>query len=157
MNAYLCEAKTPNEQLSLYDAAAQGEENPYRGLLALADHFVVTMDSLSMMVEVASLARPLSIFPLEREALGLEAALAAMGLLRHLDPRREEIPAGGVLPRTLAALGWPIHSRDLSAIARLLVRESLASWLGDPVIAPVGYRDPGLERAAQRVRALLAI
>jgi mitochondrial fission protein ELM1 len=36
-------------------------ENPYLGLLGLADRFVVTSDSVSMMVEVARLGRPLAI------------------------------------------------------------------------------------------------
>jgi mitochondrial fission protein ELM1 len=43
------------------DAAAA---NPYLGLLAEADRFVVTGDSVSMMVEVASLGKPLAIFAL---------------------------------------------------------------------------------------------
>ena len=51
-------------------------ENPYQGLLALADHFVVTTDSLSMMVEVARLGRPLSLFALGLAVLGLGEVLA---------------------------------------------------------------------------------
>lgn len=39
-------------------------ENPYLALLGLADRFVVTSDSLTMMVEVARLGRPLAIFAL---------------------------------------------------------------------------------------------
>ena len=45
-------------------SAEGGGENPYLGLLALADRFVVTSDSISMLVEVASLRRPLAIFDL---------------------------------------------------------------------------------------------
>ena len=44
--------------------AGSSDDNPYLGLLAFADRFVVTGDSVSMMVEVASLGRPLAIFPL---------------------------------------------------------------------------------------------
>jgi len=40
---------------------SEGGANPYRALLGLADRFVVTSDSLSMMVEVARLGRPLAI------------------------------------------------------------------------------------------------
>ena len=39
-------------------------ENPYLALLGLADRFVVTSDSVTMMVEVARLGRPLAIFEL---------------------------------------------------------------------------------------------
>jgi mitochondrial fission protein ELM1 len=47
---------------SLLHRFDQGGDNPYRALLASADRFVVTSDSLSMMAEVARLSRPLSIF-----------------------------------------------------------------------------------------------
>jgi mitochondrial fission protein ELM1 len=40
---------------------AAGADNPYLGLLALADRFVVTGDSISMLVEVARLGKPLAI------------------------------------------------------------------------------------------------
>ena len=42
----------------------QGGDNPYRALLACADRFVVTSDSLSMMAEVARLGHTLAIFTL---------------------------------------------------------------------------------------------
>jgi len=40
----------------------EGGENPYRGLLALADAFVVTGESMSMLGEAADTGRPLYIF-----------------------------------------------------------------------------------------------
>jgi mitochondrial fission protein ELM1 len=60
----------------LYRWAPDAADNPYQGLLGLADRFVVTGDSVSMMVEVASLARPLAIFALP-VAPGLGNALRA--------------------------------------------------------------------------------
>lgn len=67
-------------------------ENPYLGLLALADRLVVTSDSLSMMVEVARAGRPLAIFPLpERRSL-----------LRRLWPSGRDLSA---IPETLRAQG----------------------------------------------------
>jgi mitochondrial fission protein ELM1 len=48
----------------LHRFGAPGQANPYRALLGLADRFVVTSDSVTMMVEVARLGRPLAIFPL---------------------------------------------------------------------------------------------
>lgn len=41
---------------------ASGGENPYRALLGLADAFVVTGESMSMLGEAAAMARPLYIF-----------------------------------------------------------------------------------------------
>lgn len=49
---------------SLLHRFDQGGDNPYRALLARADRFVVTSDSLSMMAEVARLGRVLAIFTL---------------------------------------------------------------------------------------------
>ncbi len=48
----------------LFAWGPQAGDNPYLALLGLADRFVVTGDSISMMVEVARLGRPLAIFPL---------------------------------------------------------------------------------------------
>ena len=152
---WLREERTPNEQLHLYDPDEAAGENPYRGLLALADHFVVTTDSLAMMVEVAWLGRPLSLFPLTRESSGLESLLERMRLLPRLDPRRDPILAGGLIARLLAGAGHPIHSRDLTATARWLVEHGLASWLGDPVVSPPPLFDDALERVAVRIRALV--
>jgi len=157
VNDFLGNEKSPNEQLYLYDAATPANENPYQGLLALADHFVVTTDSLSMMVEVARLGRPLSLFPLEREGAGFEGVLTRLGLLRRLSPQDDAIPAGGLAARLAAALGRPVHSRDLTAISRLLVAERLASWLLDPVIQPEPYADDALDRVATRIRGLLGV
>ena len=40
------------------------EDNPYRGYLAIADQFVVTGESMSMLAEAAAANRPLYIFDL---------------------------------------------------------------------------------------------
>lgn len=53
----------PTEAI-LFRWQPDAKDNPYAGLLALADRFVVTSDSVTMMVEVARLGRPLAIFEL---------------------------------------------------------------------------------------------
>ena len=45
----------------LYRWRADDADNPYRALLGLADRFAVTSDSVTMMVEVARLGRPLAV------------------------------------------------------------------------------------------------
>ncbi|MFO0691060.1 MAG: ELM1/GtrOC1 family putative glycosyltransferase [Myxococcota bacterium] len=144
------------EVLHVFDAAAAPETNPYHALLGLAEHFIVTTDSLSMMVEVARLGKSLALFALENDEGPVERALERVGLIRPLEPRRDPIPAGGWLSRTLYRLGLPIHSRDLSAIPRRLVERGLACWLGDPRVAPKAGADDEVERVAERVRALVA-
>ena len=51
-------------QAKLFAWRADAGENPYMGLLGLADRFIVTGDSISMMVEVTRLGKPLEILPL---------------------------------------------------------------------------------------------
>jgi mitochondrial fission protein ELM1 len=154
---YLREAKRPdpNEQLAVYDPDTASIGNAYQGLLALADHFVVTTDSLSMMVDVAQLGRPLSLFPLTRARGRIERLLEGIGLLRPIDPTRDPLPAGGVWQRMLDALGRPIHSRDLSAIARHLVADGLAAWSTEPMPPAGHWTDEALGDVAARIRALV--
>lgn len=145
----------PNARLFVFDPEASASDNPYHGLLGLADRFVVTTDSASMMVEVARLARALAIYPLESETGAFERALLALGLVRPLSPRTDPQPGGGFRARMLYRMGRPVHSRDLSAIPRLLVAKGLASWLGDPWVEPAVFADAELEHIATRIRALV--
>jgi hypothetical protein len=138
-----------------FDAAAPSSENPYHALLGLADRFIVTTDSASMMVEVARLGRSLSIYPLMCETGLLERGLMALRLVRPLSPRADPIPAGGLRARTMYRLGRPNHPRDLSAIPRLLVEKGLATWLGDEWVNPPPFVDDELERVADRIRKLV--
>lgn len=151
------EALPSSAGLYVFDPDSGPETNPYHGLLALADDFVVTTDSISMMVEVVRLGRSLSLFPLSSELTAVERWAEKVGLLRPLSPREDPLPAGGVWARALYRLGRPRHSRDLSAIPRLLVRQGLATWLGEPRHIPeANYVDDALERAAERIRALFS-
>lgn len=154
--AHLERACRPDVRLHVFDANAPPGENPYHALLGLAERFIVTTDSLSMMVEVARLGRSLAIFALECEVGPIERGLEGLGVWRRLDPRLDPIPAGGVWARTFHRLGLPIHSRDLSAIARRLVERGLASWLGEPAVAPKDGAGDEARRIAERVRGLVA-
>src|SRR5262249_32638606 len=61
----LAEALPPNGRLFRWRPGAH--DNPYLGLVACADRFIVTGDSVSMQVEVARLGKPLAIYPLPVE------------------------------------------------------------------------------------------
>lgn len=139
----------------LYDwTAEKGADNPYLGLLGLADRFVVTGDSMSMMVEVASLGRPLAIFPLPLGASPVGRLVAAAGRVAGPD-----LPGGGLLAR-LAHVGHQLglvgYARDLSAVHRLLYAKGLAARLGDPFPPPGPGLADELEPVAARIRALAA-
>jgi mitochondrial fission protein ELM1 len=132
----------------------EGGENPYHALLGLADRFVVTGDSISMMVEVARLGKPLAIFalPEERRLLGLRSALGRR--LAALEDDR----AGRVLTplsEALYRLRVAKYARDLSEIHRRLYARGLAVPLGQPFQPPQTRPSDDLARAVERVRAHL--
>jgi len=147
--------RPPGVRLHVFDPSAPPGENPYQALLGLADDFIVTTDSLSMMIEVVRLGKSLALFPLAPDPGGVERALEGIGWLRAPDPRRDPVPAGGGVARLFHRLGLPIHSRDLSAIPRRLVERGLARWLGDPPIAPSRDAVDEVTRVALRVRDLV--
>ena len=132
-------------------------ENPYLGLLGLADGFVVTADSLSMMVEVAGLRRPLAIFPLP------------LGLRGGIDQRRRALarwlfaPAGeSAGSRVREALGRALHrarlfghTRDFTAVHDLLLQRGLATRVGEGFEPPRGELPDDLALAVARIRRLL--
>ena len=94
-----------------YRWTADGTNNPYKALLVLADRFIVTSDSLSMLMEVARLGRPLAIYLLQPASL-----------TDRLRP---------FFGKIADSLGIRRH-RDLTAIPRLLIKDGLAVWLGRP-------------------------
>jgi mitochondrial fission protein ELM1 len=132
-------------------------ENPYLGLLALADGFVVTADSLSMMVEVAGLRRPLAIFPLP---LGVRGGIdqRRRALARWLFAPPGESPASRVreaLGRALHRAGLFGHTRDFTAVHDLLLQRGLATRVGEGFEPPRGALPDDLTLAVERIRRLL--
>lgn len=125
------------------------EANPYLGLLALADRFVVTGDSVSMLVEVARLGKPLAIAPLPirrdpatRLGRSLSTALASDGWLAPL----------GTLLRRAGILGY---AREIERVHRILLESGRGVRLGEPFPPPAAAPADELDRAVARLRALL--
>ena len=119
----------------LYEWRASGGPNPYRALLELADHFVVTSDSLSMQMEVARVGRPLAIYKLPPGSILSAGALSRFSegilgsrLFGSALLRRGEARIG----RMLDWLGSLRHHRDLMAVPRQLVADKHAVWFGEP-------------------------
>lgn len=127
-------------------------DNPYRGLLGLADGFVVTADSISMMVEVAQLGRPLAICPLPLSGLG------RLDQLRRAWLRRLFAPGRGLRP----SLGWLLYrlrlagpTRDFAGFQRLLIERRLAVPLGEDFATPGAAPPDDLPAVVARIRALV--
>jgi mitochondrial fission protein ELM1 len=131
-----------------------GGDNPYRALLGLADRFVVTGDSISMMVEVVRLGKPLAIFALPASGRWLRLRSALGQLMAALG----DAPAGplAALADALYRLRIAKYARDLSEIHRRLYARGLAVPLGEPFEPPKTRPSDDLAQAVERVRALLA-
>ena len=132
--------------LHRWSADAPGD-NPYLALLALADRFVVTADSISMMVEVASLRRPLAIFELPVGRTPMDRARSALA--------RASLPAG--LVHLLHRLGILGYGRDLGEIRRRLVERGLAVPLGEPFSRPGSAIHDELAEVVGRIRAICGV
>jgi len=133
-------------------------ENPYLGLLGLADGFVVTADSASMVIEVASLGRPLGILRLPGSRFG-SLELARRRLLQRLfEPARTGVfdALRCLFARAAfrARLVWA--SRDFRVLYEWLVAEGFAVWAGEPLITPPRSLPDEGKRVARRVEGLFS-
>lgn len=116
----------------LYTWQERDSQNPYLGLLAAGDRFVVTGDSISMLVEIARLGKPLAIAALPPEG-------GAKGLARRI---------------VLRFGGGP--SRDFDLFHRYLYEHGWAVPLGNDFVVPASLPPDDSEIAAERVRQLLS-
>ncbi len=109
--------------------------NPYKGFLALADDFVVTIDSASLLVEASATGRPVAVFEWPRRGGAATAKKASW------------------FWKTGVALGLFKPARDFDAYFAEMRRRGLAFRFGD---APPANREPldDMERTVARVRAL---
>ena len=152
--AALAETLPPGGHLYRWDPAAT--DNPYSALLGLADRFVVTGDSISMIVEVARLGKPLAIFPLPvKSASHRRLRKVVAGLLRPLAGGEDR---GGVTSRlsdVLYNLNLVTHPRDFSALHRQLIERGLAVRLGDPFPSEPAPVPDEVSRVVERIRALM--
>ncbi|WGF86600.1 mitochondrial fission ELM1 family protein [Marinivivus vitaminiproducens] len=143
----------------LFEWTKAGAENPFYGFIALADRFIVTSDSMSMLTETASTLRPVHIFDLDDTTRSS----------RPLPGGRSDRPAVrtpwwlkrlrrfGFKPLVyrLAMAAGPIRvTRDVSLIHERLTAEGRAAWMGEPFPqrTPQPFRD--MERAVARTREL---
>jgi mitochondrial fission protein ELM1 len=141
----------------LFAWSADAIENPYRGLLGLADGFVVTGDSISMMVEVIRLRKPLAIFPLPTGPAGsLDQSRRAFSRWLFApagDGPGERMRAG--LCRLLYNAHIVTHTRDFVAFHALLVRRGLAGYASEPLRPPAGEVPDDLAVAVNRIMTLM--
>ena len=142
-----------------YQWSADSQDNPYRALLGSADGFIVTADSVSMMVEVIYLHKPLAIFPLPG------------GWLGSIDQKRRSLAHWLFNPRQTSSRDRLRHriargvyyldyfkilcaTRDFRAFHRLLVEQGLAVWSGEPFRNPEARLPDDVGAVVKRIEAL---
>jgi len=138
---------------NIYRWKPNDPDNPYFGLLAHGDRFVVTGDSVSMLVEVARLGKPLAITQ-------LRPANRMVATYLH----RWRLPAGVVWWAARAAgetierspFGSASGSRDFSLLHNALYENGWAVPLGKPFIRSPAPPPNDASIAAARLHALLA-
>jgi len=127
------------------------EENPYRGYLAVADQFVVTGESMSMLAEAAAADRPLYIFDLSDNPINeSDRATRPWWTIPHnfrYKPLTHRL-AMWLAPRRMR--------RDITTIQEKLVKDNIAVWAGHTAVAESrGANKKALDCAANSVRKLL--
>ncbi|HHJ39935.1 MAG: hypothetical protein AXA67_04435 [Methylothermaceae bacteria B42] len=130
------------------------EDNPYFALLGLADAFVVTGDSISMMVEVARLQKPLAIYPLPvRFPLLHRLVVHLSKLLLYRSPDASVIGRVGMALLSTGLIGY---LRDLERIHRWLYEHGAAVPLGQGEIfsVPQGELTDDLPKVVSRIKGL---
>jgi mitochondrial fission protein ELM1 len=133
------------------------DDNPYQAYLALADRFVVTGDSASMLAEACATGKPVAIAEVpERPGWKWRAA---RGVRRWID-RRQRTAAGGTWSERvwerLIDLGLVTHTRDLRHYHHVLEASGLATALGAAPLERPPEPPDDLGRAVERVRRLMA-
>jgi mitochondrial fission protein ELM1 len=147
------------KQAVFYEWSAAAAENPYRALLGSADGFIVTADSVSMMVEVIYLHKPLAIFPLPGGWLGSidqwRRSLAHWLFNPKLDSAgdhwRHRFARGVYYVDVFKVL---CATRDFRAFHRLLVDKGLAVWSGQPFEQPDAQLPDDVGAVIKRIEAL---
>jgi mitochondrial fission protein ELM1 len=147
------------EQARYFEWHPDAPDNPYLALLGTADGFIVTGDSVSMMVEVIQLRRPLAIFPLPGGALGrldqwrrsLAHWLFNPRLESAADRLRHRVARGVYYLDVFKVLS---ATRDFRAFHGLLVDRGLAVWAGQPFRADGAPLPDDIGKVVARIRRL---
>jgi uncharacterized protein len=129
-------------------------DNPYLGLLAWADRFIVTGDSVSMLVEVTRLGKPLAIYPLPAQYDVAERARRALARVAYAGSRMPILPR---LIRGLHRLGAVQFARDVELVHALIFERGRAVRLGDPFLDPAIEIDVEVDCVVDRIENLVLV
>jgi hypothetical protein len=142
----------------VYRWRPEDPDNPYFGYLALADRFIVTVDSASLLAEACTTGKPVMLFEWPRHRA---AALSFKGLLERWDDVWRNGGAGAHqairrLYDRLVDLGVLKPPRDFEAYHRGLMARGLVTRLGERAAPGVTQPLDDLDQAAARIRELMS-
>lgn len=142
--------KTLPARAQLYRWDKLAGDNPYVGLLAHGDRFVVTGDSISMAVEVARLGKPLAIAPLRPANRAIAQTLLRLGLAGDF----AYATAAGA-QNLIDKVKTDAAARDFALLHDLMYEKGWAVPFGRPFMVPKEPPADDTSLAAARVRTLL--
>jgi hypothetical protein len=136
----------------VYRWKANDPENPYHALLALADRFIVTADSASLLVEACLMGKPVDVFswPMRQNPV----LKTKECLWRHFAADETATDRGGGPMERLVDWGLLKPPRDFAGLHRELRRRGLIKPLGAPDIATERQPLDDMERAVAAIRHL---
>ena len=162
-------ARTPADKIDCFERALEvpawvfrwskdAPENPYFGILSLAEEIIVTGDSMSMLTEACATRKPVHIFDLGTGRTAMRQtpagpATAKGGNLMAL----EKAHLKAFIYRLMMRVGPKRMTRDICIVHQVLVNNGMAVWLGDhfPKATPPGVES--VKRAVARVRDLFEL
>ena len=123
---------------SLHRYRANDPNNPYFGILALADAFVVTSDSVAMLSEAAATGRPVHIFDLgSSDGVGRDHSVKSVSYRTMM----------AVLPKKL--------SRDIGLFHEAFIAAGHGTWSNEPSGCAGQTAEQEIDATVSRVRGLL--
>jgi hypothetical protein len=135
----------------LFRWRADSPDNPYLALLACADRFIVTGDSVSMQVEVARLGKPLAIYPLPVHYGFVERLRRSIA---HFAYGKKAVPVLSGFIRAMQRFGVVKFPRDVSEIHALLFEQRFAVRLGEPFANAGSGVDVDLDQIVDHILSL---
>ena len=137
-----------------------GQSNPYPAILGLADHFVVTGDSISMLTEVIRQGKAPAIYPLPFRKMTVRKSVRRWyrHVFRNLFPPGEAAKESGGwregLGERLMHLGLLRYYSDFPRFYQRLIARGLAVRFGAPFLPIQGPPSDNLPMVIEQIKAL---
>jgi hypothetical protein len=138
-----------------------GQSNPYPAILGLADHFIVTGDSISMLTEVVRQGKAPAIYPLPSRKLTARKSVRRWyrRVLRSLlfppgEAGKESGSWRAGLGDRLMRLGLLKYYSDFPWFYQQLIARGLAVHFGAAFIPPQNRPPDDLPMVVERIKAL---